>query len=188
MEKSKYKDLSAFEELIMPYEKLVYNISYRMLGNTEDAKDVSQEVWLKVYKNLSKRNDMDSFKAWVCTITNNACIDFLRKKKVRIKPDSIDVMYQTDEGEAIISIEDKKEATPEEVLISKERKKAIINAVGMLNPVHKAAIIFRDINGFSYEEIAAITSQNIGTVKSQISRARESLRTILLKMKEQEKI
>lgn len=188
LDKAKAKNVAAFEELILPFEKLVYNISYRMLGNIQDAKDVSQEVWLKVYKNIAKCKDIESFKAWVCTIANNSCIDFLRKRKSRIQADSIDKIYHSENGDIEMDIEAKDEPSPEDMVIDLERKKAIGEAIGTLNPTHKAMIIYRDINGFTYEEIAEITNQNIGTVKSQISRARGALRKILLNMMEQGKI
>ncbi|MDR1688496.1 MAG: sigma-70 family RNA polymerase sigma factor [Clostridiales bacterium] len=186
--RAKENDVSAFEELISPYEKLVYNIARRILVNEEDAKDISQEVWLKVYKNISKCKDAGSFKAWVCTIANNSCLDFLRRRKARIQPSSMDKIFQNEDGESDIPVEDKTQIPPEDALIASERKKAIINAINSLGYTHKIMIVYRDLNGLSYEEIAKITGVNIGTVKSQISRARGALKKILVEMKEHEKI
>jgi len=185
--RAKLKDISAFEELILPLERLVYSIAYRMLGNTQDAKDASQEVWFKVYKNLSKCKSDRAFKAWVCAIVNNTCLDFLRKRKSRIQTVSTDEFFRGEDEDFENTVADKDSPAPDEILISKERSKAIKAAIGVLNPIHRTMIVYRDIEGFSYEEIASVTGTNIGTVKSQISRARGALRKILSEMREQDK-
>jgi RNA polymerase sigma-70 factor (ECF subfamily) len=186
--KAKARDSSAFEELIMPFEKLIFNICYRMTGNREDARDVSQEVWFKVFRSLNKCANYEGFKPWVCVIANNACLDFLRRKKARINPESLDDVFWGEDGTMEVQIEDKNAETPLEAVLSKERRQALVSAVNRLGPAYKAVIVYRDINGFSYEEIARITGLNIGTVKSQISRARENLRKILSNMAEQNQI
>jgi len=186
--RAKAKDTRAFEELILPYEKLVYNICYRMTGNIDDARDVSQEVWLKVYKNLNKCAGFEMFGAWTRVITNNACLDFLRRKKSRIKPESIDEVLQTGDNGIKTEIEDKNAEDPLKAVIANERREAVTKAINALKPAYKTMIVYRDIQGFTYEEIASATGLNLGTVKSQISRARNTLREIISKKMEQGEI
>jgi len=175
-------DSRAFEQLIIPYEKPIYNFCLRMLGDTYDAQDISQEVFVKVYKNLQKyqvRNN-GSFKSWVYTIANNSCIDEIRKRKVRGQPESLDAEIESDDGEMTRQIESD-EPSPEEAFVNMERQNSIKKAISELPPDFRQMIVLRDIRGFSYEEIAKITGIKIGTVKSKISRARIYLKEQFIK-------
>jgi RNA polymerase sigma-70 factor (ECF subfamily) len=96
--RAKNRDQAAFGGLIQPFEKLVFNIAYRMLGNTEDAKDASQEVWLKAYRGLPKCKTPATFKSWVCAIANNTCLDFMRRKNARIQTISADEVFCGEDG------------------------------------------------------------------------------------------
>lgn len=169
-------DMNAFEDLIKKYERLIYSICYRMFNNAEDAKDISQEVFLKVYKNMERAIGKGSFKSWICTVTNNACIDQLRKTKKTI---SLDAPVNDDEKlkrEVVDS-----DPLPEEKLINSEKKEVIQRAIDKLPPDYKSIIILRDVNNLSYDEISEILEINIGTVKSRISRSRKKLKDIYLK-------
>lgn len=188
LQRAIYGDVLAFEQLIIKYEKLIFNIAYRMLGSLDDAKDASQEVLLRAYRNLRHCVSIDHFKYWVCMITSNICIDEIRKRKGLggkvIQP--LDKNYrspaQDSDGPQVIQIPSS-EPTPEELLEKKELKKTIQDAIDNLSENHKIFIVLRDIHGFSYDEIAQITLLPIGTVKSRISRARENLKKILTEMK-----
>jgi len=176
-------DFSAFEEFIIDYEKLIYNIAYKMFNNVEDAKDISQEVMIKIYKNISKCRDFKSIKTWVYTITYNACIDEIRKRKGK-QTQSIYEDIDTEDGSIEKQIPSS-EPTPEEVVIKKEKQKMVRNAINKLSYEHKSVIIMRDIEGLSYDDISKITNLSLGTVKSRIARARKSLRDIIVNMEEQ---
>lgn len=180
--KAKQGNMTAFEKLITSHERTVYNIAYRMLNNEEDAKDISQEVFIKVYKNLNKFDETSKFSTWIYKITVNTCIDEIRKRKGK-ETSSIDELVNTDDSEVQKQI--KAEAlTPEESLIIKENVKYLKEAIDLLSENHKSLIILRDIQGFSYAEIADITNSSLGTVKSRLTRAREHLKNILLDNKE----
>ncbi len=177
-EKAVSGDVSSFEKFIINYEKLIYNIAYRIMGNQEDAMDMSQEAMLKIYRNISKCVDITHFKRWLYTVVNNCCLDELRKRKHRVHY-SLDSAIETDDG----SIERQfisPERTPEQLLVNKELSSDIKKAINDLSIVHKSVIVLRDINGLSYEELAEITGCNIGTVKSRLARARDRLKTILI--------
>lgn len=168
-------NMDAFEALIKKYEKLIYVICYRMFNNVEDAKDVSQEVFLKIYKNMGKAIGKGSFKSWVGTVTNNACIDVLRTKKKII---SLDSPIAGDE-DFKLDIPDT-EPLPDEKLINKENKEIILSSIEKLPSDYKSIIVLREMNNLSYEEISEILKINIGTVKSRISRSRKKLSEIYL--------
>jgi len=178
-------NLEAFEALIQSYERLIYNITYRALGNPEDARDASQEVCIKIYKNIGKCTSIKAFKSWVYTVANNTCIDEIRRRKNKTA-DSLDALVQTDDGtmEKQLRSDD---LTPEENLLLKEKREILQEAILQLSPEHRVLIVLRDIQGLSYDELADTTNTSLGTVKSRLSRARIQLRKILIEIKEQNK-
>lgn len=175
-------DMSAFEELIIDSEKIVYNIAFRMLADAEDAKDISQEVFIKVYKNLSKFDGKAAFSTWVYRIAVNTCIDEMRKRKGKQNV-SIDEELKTNESSLKKQYIDK-EPTPEESFMQKETEEEIMSAMEKLSIEHKAVITLRDLDGLSYSEIADITEVSMGTVKSRLARARLQLKNIIVGNKE----
>lgn len=183
LRRSKEGHVASFEELISSHQQKVYNIALRMLTNEQDAFDASQEVFLKVYKNLDKFQENSSFSTWLYRITTNTCLDFIRKHKDRKNDVSIDAQVEFDDGETSFQLKDKKVDVEEEVL-KKERRQVLLEAISQLNPEHRKMIVLRELQGMSYQEIAEITGANIGTVKSKINRARISLKNSLEKYKE----
>lgn len=178
--KAQNGDLEAFEALVKSYEKLIYNAAYRMLSNAQDAEDASQEVILKVYRNLSACKTPAAFKSWLFRIINNTCIDELRKRKGKT---ALSLDNQLEESGAwtenpIL----KDETTPESEFLRNDLNKNIQNAINRLPPDYRAIVVMRDINGLSYEDITSALDINMGTVKSRISRARKKLRDELLNM------
>lgn len=171
-------DLKAFDELIEKYEKTAYNIAFRMLKNPEDAMDVSQEAFIKVFKSIKTFNFESAFSTWLYRIVTNTCLDFLRKRNTNVY--SIDNPIHTDEGEIERDIPDESD-TPEELLEKKLTKELVNNSISKLDENHRVVIILRDIQGFSYEEISKIIDCSIGTVKSRINRARKNLKDIIVK-------
>lgn len=178
IKRSQMGDIDAFEALISDNTRFVYNIALKMLKNKEDAEDISQEALIKVYKNIDSFNMESSFRTWMYRIVVNTCLDHMRKNKVTVL--SIDKPIITEHNEFQVEIEDNS-FSPEELFERKENQKLIIHALNQLDDSFKAAIILRDINDFSYEEIADILTCNLGTVKSRISRGRQKLREIIEK-------
>lgn len=176
---AKNGDMNAFEELILQHERIVYNIALRMLSNPEDAKDISQEVFIKVYKNLKKFDNKSSFSTWIYRICVNTCIDSIRKKKGK-ETLSIDEKYEGEENTMDKQMADPS-PSPEESMIHKEYHMDIQNAINLLSEEHKTILTLRDLEGFSYSEITELTDSSLGTVKSRLSRARLQLKNILLK-------
>lgn len=171
-------DADAFEEFISAYEKLIYSAAYRMLPSPEDAEDISQEVIIKVYKNLRSCKSPAAFKSWVFRIIHNTCIDEIRKRKGKSTV-SLDRPPTDTEG-YIENPALRDENTPESEFLRKDMNERIQSAINQLPPDYKAVIIMRDLNGLSYEEIACALQTNMGTVKSRIARGRQRLKDMLM--------
>ena len=181
--KAKQGDMLAFEELILKHEKIVYNLALRMMNHSEDAMDISQEVFLKAYRSLANFDERSAFSTWLYRITHNTCIDEIRKRKGK-QTYSLEEDLESEDGSMQRQVADDGD-TPEESLMRKEQKSEILRALDTLSEEHKAAIILRDVKGLSYEEIAEILELSLGTVKSRINRARNQLKTEILKIREQ---
>ena len=170
-------DVQAFEELMQSHESRIYAIALRMMGNREDAQDCAQEAMVRIYRAMGSFKGQSALATWIYRITMNTCLDELRRRKAR-KVTSLDsLVYNgwspTDTGD-----------TPEEHGLRVEKQNALNQAIQSLPDDMRAAIILRDVKGYSYDEIASILDANVGTIKSRISRGREKLREILSKQSE----
>lgn len=165
-------DLRAFDELMAPYERRLYSLCFRMAGEKEDAMDCTQEAMLRIWRALSTYRKEASFMTWIYRIATNTCLDVLRKRKSRPQV-SLDAL--TDAGFVVKD----ENGDPEDHAIWQARKLALQAGIHSLNPDMRAALILRDIQGFSYEEVSAILDTPLGTVKSRINRGREKLRSLL---------
>lgn len=165
--KAKSGDVKAFEALYDKYNGKVYGLALRMTENPDDALDLAQEIFIRVYKSLAFFKGDSSFSTWLYSIASNACVDFSRSKN-RKKADSID---------EALSLPDLK--TPENEFEKKELREAIAAAISALPFDMREVIVLREINGLSYGEIANALDIEVGTVKSRISRGREKLCTLL---------
>ena len=159
--------------LIENHERFVFNVVYRITGNAEDARDVSQEAFIKAFKNFESYDESSAFSTWLYRIAVNTAIDYIRKRK---KENSISFEdYIVDEKNQ------KGDSGIEEKVISKEGVKNIISAVNMLDDEFKTVIVLRDMEGMDYKEISDITGLPLGTVKSRLSRGRGKLRQMIEK-------
>lgn len=174
IKRSKSGEIEAFEELVLRYEKRVYTIAYRYMGNREDASDLAQEALIKVYKNLKKFRGESSFSTWLYRIVANVCRDALRKRAGK-KEASLDSPISTSEGELKREVEDTS-PTPDILLEQREQADYIQEMISRLDPKYRVVIVMREIQGFTYEEIASQLGCSLGTVKSRLSRARKILR------------
>lgn len=172
-------DVAAFEALIGEHQKRIFSIAFRMAGNPEDAADMAQEVLIKIFKNLGKFQGNSKFSTWVYRVATNTCLDELKKLR-RHTAYSLDQELETEEGSVAAELADEA-PTPEESTERRDLQRVVSEAIGMLSEDHKKAILLRDMQGFSYEEIANILQCSVGTVKSRINRARAQLKKILIK-------
>lgn len=175
--KAKNGDVHAFENLIEIHRKRVYNIALKMLHNQEDAYDITQEVFIRVFKSMKEFREEASFSTWIYRITKNACLDELRKRKNKATV-SMDEDLETEDGTIKRQVEDCSPG-PDALYESMELRDIVRTAIELLSDEHKFVIILRDLQGFSYEEIAKVLECPEGTVKSRINRARKALKEIL---------
>ena len=170
-------DVNAFEKLVTEYEKAVYAIAQRMTGNPEDAADMTQETFIKAYNSLSSFRGDSKFSVWLYRIANNVCLDFLRSKSRR---PTVSLSTEDDDGEETqLDIADESQS-PELLLESSLTRDAVRRGLDSLPPDYKQILLLREIQGLSYEEIAAALGIESGTVKSRIFRARKRLCTFLI--------
>ena len=169
-------DQEAFAEIVEAYEKSVYNLCLRMCGNQEDAKDLTQEAFVKAWRGLRFYKFEAAFSTWLYRLTSNVCIDFLRQKKRR--PVS---SLTTEEEDGLVEQEFPDTAPiPEEAVLAQEQREAVIVAMNQLEEEFRLVLTLRVIQDLPYETIAEIMNLKIGTVKSRLARARMKLKKILL--------
>lgn len=168
------EERQAFDQLVNRYHKQAYNIAYRMTGNNADAEDLTQEAFIRAFRFFGQyRRDLP-FENWLYRIMSNAFVDMLRRRpKVHIR--SIDQPIQTEDGEAVMEIADTG-LTPEESVLSRELDSRIQDALMTMPKDFRLAVIYADIEGLSYEEIADVMRCSIGTVRSRLHRGRKILR------------
>ena len=170
-------DVNAFEKLVTEYERAVYAIAQRMTGNAEDAADMTQETFIKAYNSLSSFRGDSKFSVWLYRIANNVCLDFLRS---RSRKPTVSLSAEDDDGEETqLDIADESQS-PELLLESALTRDAVRRGLDSLPPDYKQILLLREIQGLSYEEIAAALGIESGTVKSRIFRARKRLCTFLI--------
>jgi RNA polymerase sigma-70 factor, ECF subfamily len=174
-------DVVAWEEIVKRYNRRIYNICYRFAGSGDDAQDLTQEVFIKMFRTLSSYDvERGAFMTWVTTMTRNLLVDHFRKTKQDRVTDSIDGAPSEHEDAMPLSdqIEDKG-APPDARVQSLEAREAVHQALQKLSPELREAVILRDLQDMDYREIAAVLKVPEGTVKSRINRGRAELARLL---------
>lgn len=164
IEKTLSGDQDAFAELVTRYKKLVYSVVYNMLPDKQEVNDVSQEVFIRIYKSLDRYNPEYKFSTWTVKIATNLCLDILRKKKVEY--------VSIDEITGVSSKAD----TPEIKYINKERSRIIKDAIASLPEKYRVPIVLFHQNGLSYEEMCRVLNEPMTIIKNRLYRARLLLR------------
>lgn len=163
VQRCKNGDYGAWNMIVDRYAKVIYNQALNFFGNREDAEDVTQDVFMKIFNNIDKFREEKNFNSWVMRISNNYCIDYWRKYKKKMKRVEL-----TDD---LIKQED----TPEDKVIKEHNLKDLRMKMLTLDPDLRLLVIMRDVQGFSYQQIAETLNLPQGTVKSRINRARLKL-------------
>ncbi len=172
-------DVHAFNRLVRSYQRLAYNVAYRVLGDGESAADATQDAFLSAFRAVGQFRG-GSFKAWILRIVTNECYDQLRRKQRRPE-DSLDDLAVEPDHSAMLTDEHE---LPEDYALRQELGEAIQKGLMTLPPDQRMVIVLADIQGYSYEEIAEMMGVAIGTVKSRLNRGRTRLRDLLLEQKE----
>ena len=174
-------DAVAWEEIVQRYNRRIYNICYRFAGSADDAQDLTQEVFIKMYRTLSSYDPgRAAFMTWLTTITRNLLVDHFRKTKQERMTESLD--GASSEHEDAMPLSDKipdKAAPPDARVQSREAGETVHHALQKLSPELREAVILRDLQDMDYREIAAVLKVPEGTVKSRINRGRAELARLL---------
>ena len=173
-ERHRYGDEEAFGEVYKRFVGLVFNLAMRMAGKAEEAEDLTQEIFLRIYRHLGRFSGRSTLKTWIYRVALNHCRSKLGRKKYPTQP-----LAEENEGEGIHLVDERR--GPEEKALASDAAQTVSLALRQLKPRFREAVVLRDLEGLSYEEIADILDVRIGTVRSRIARGRDRLRVILEK-------
>jgi RNA polymerase sigma-70 factor, ECF subfamily len=158
-------NLGAFAQLVREYRPLVMRTAYGIMGSAQEAEDVAQEVFIKVWNNLPRYHTQGTFTSWLYRIAVNTAIDTLRKRRQVLPLED----WQPDSREP-----------PEDMLLRKDAEQKVRQALEQLPPNARAALTLREYEQLSYKEIAEVLQIPIGTVMSRLNYARQALRKLLI--------
>ena len=160
-------DALAWEALVRQFQTRIYGVAYHYVGNAEDARDLAQEVFVRIFQNLAACTSAEMFLPWIIRIARNACVDHLRKRRAR--PQGKDVAL-----DVIADLPDHGN-TPEQQWEDNSRKRLIYRALKELTGLNREIILLKEIQGLQLDEIASILKVPLGTIKSRSNRARIEL-------------
>ena len=172
-------DVRAFNQLVMLYQSMVYNVAVRVLGDPDAAADATQDAFLSAFKAMGRFRG-GSFKAWLLRIVTNACYDQLRVKQRRPTSSLDDLPVESDHTPYLHDPAEK----PDEFVERQELNHMIQVAISTLPVEQRVVVVLYDVQGLSYQEIAQATGLSLGTVKSRLSRGRAKLRNYLVEQRE----
>ncbi len=175
-------DQSAYAELMGKYRESIYFTMLKMVNNTDDADDLTIEAFGKAFNRLEQYTPNYAFSTWLFKIASNNCIDFIRKK--RIKVTSMDSGMTTDDGEVLFFDAESNTLDPEETIMHKQKVVHMRELVNKLKPRYRVLVEKRYFEELSYEEISEELNLPLGTVKAQLFRARDFLANMMEKTKD----
>jgi len=180
IESAKKGDIESFERIVLAYQQKVYNLAYRLLGEREEAEDLSQEVFINVFRHLPRFRGDSQFSTWIYQVTLNHCRNRLKylKRRYHHATESLDDPIVTAEGEIEKHLPYEGDA-PEDALYRQQVQKVVQVALQELREDYREVIVFRDIQELSYQEISEILGLPEGTVKSRLHRARWELKEVI---------
>ena len=185
--RSQLGDVSAFNQLVLNYQQSTFGVIFRMLGDRDIAADVTQDVFIAAFRGIQSFRGGSSFRAWLMRIASNAACDYWRRTQ-RHPTESLDIDADDDDAHAASILNSAvamgQEVNPEEYLLNRELQELIQRGLQQLPLDQRVAVVLCDIQGLSYEEIAATTQVTMGTVRSRIARGRARLRSYLYKYRE----
>ncbi|HEY3283554.1 MAG TPA: sigma-70 family RNA polymerase sigma factor [Armatimonadota bacterium] len=167
-------DAEAFEELFQRYHKAIYNIVYRLLGNPEDASDLTQDAFVNAFRALKSLRDPGIFYPWVRQIAVNLSRN-QHKRATRVRVHSLDDTTRTEEGEQLSRELPDWSPGPSEELEDRELQERIAEAIATLSPDHRAVVTLHHLEDVPVAEVADMLGISVGTVKSRLARARDRL-------------
>jgi RNA polymerase sigma-70 factor, ECF subfamily len=180
-------DSQAWQQLVVSQHRRIYAICYRFTGSSTDAEDLTQDVFLKLYKNLASFDTQKgSFQTWITTLARNLLVDHFRRTRLDRASDSLDATFDGEEdGQTMGDRLADPRPSQEQHVASLELKVKVQNALKQLSPELREAVILRDLEDMDYKEIAQVLRIPEGTVKSRISRGRGELARLLQRIERQ---
>lgn len=173
IERHRCGDAQAFDEIYQRFAEMVYNLAYRLAGSSEEAADLTQEVFLRVFRHLGSFRGGSTLKTWIFRITINHCRDRLSRWRPLTQP--IDDEVGGEEGWSLAD----PGRGPEELAVAADEGRRVADGLAHLPQPFREAVVLRDIEGLAYDEIAEILQVRVGTVRSRIARGRDQLRILL---------
>lgn len=174
------REPAAFEELVKRHQRTVYALLYQLAPEWQDTADLAQEVFIRIWRNINNLRNPSSFRSWLTQIVTNLFYDELRKRPRQLLTVSMDESLEMDDsGEGATRDIADSSAQPDDIVLNREISEAIRQAMTKLPEQFRTAIVLREVEGLSYEEIAILTKTEMGTVKSRIARARLKLQELL---------
>jgi len=180
-------EAAAWEEVVRLHNRRIYNLCYRFTSSPDAAEDLTQEVFIKVYRTLASYNvEKGAFTTWLTTVTRNLLVDHFRRNRQERLTESMDAGLTEDESSpSLASRLADSGPSPDDRLASRETQKMVQRALTRLSPDLREAVILRDLQDMDYKEIAAVLRVPEGTVKSRINRGRMELARLLSRNKKQ---
>ena len=172
-------DVRAFNQLVVRYQSIAYNLAYRILGDEDAASDATQDAFVSAFKAMSRFRG-GSFKAWVLRIVTNACYDQLRAMRRRPTSSLDDMEVETDHTPYLLDPAEQ----PDDTVVRRELDRVIQAGILTLPADQRSVLVLSDLQGMDYQEIAQVTGLALGTVKSRLSRGRAKLRDYLMDHRE----
>ena len=166
VEQARRGDKSAFGRLAQAYQRPVFNLTYRMLGNQQEAEDAAQETFLRAYASLRQYNDDHKFSTWLFSIANHHCIDRLRRRRAT---------YVSIDDNPVLENLDGETGLPEASALSQEHRREVQRLLDQLEPDYKMPLVLRYWEDYSYEEIATALDLTVAAVKSRLFRGRQQI-------------
>jgi RNA polymerase sigma-70 factor (ECF subfamily) len=167
-------DAAAFNDLIVKYEKVVFNFAFRLTHNYDDANDIAQDAFIRAYNAIASFRGDSAFSTWIFRITTNVFLDDRKKRKAHPQQSLDEFASQEDQREGMQVVDPG--PTPEQIVALSERQHMLVNAIQSLPEHQKAMVVMYHLHQKSYEEIAEVFDLPIGTVKSRLNRARLALK------------
>jgi RNA polymerase sigma-70 factor (ECF subfamily) len=172
VERYRSGDLNAFDEVYERFGEMVYNLALRLSGNREEAADLTQEIFLRVYRHLGGFGGRSTLKTWIFRVALNHCRDRLS----RYSPATLPIDDRAEESGPVFADPAR---SPEEMALAADEGRRVTEGLSLLPQVFREAVVLRDLEGLSYEEIAEVLGVRVGTVRSRIARGRDQLRCLL---------
>ena len=178
IERLKRSDPAAFEILVNERSGEIYGLLYRLTENKEEARDLTQETFLRAFQSIGQFRGESDLRTWIYRIAINQARNRWRwwRRRHRDSTVSIDDADATGQAAVIAKLSSGNSSNPEQGALAHERERALRKALSSLRSVYREAVVLRDIEGFAYEEIAVALDISVGTVKSRLARGRQELR------------